>query len=341
MKLTTLRRKFHLRHPFRIARNMDDSSTEKEFLLVHIEHDGKVGWGEAAPTTYYHQTLDTAEAALNALGGMLGNDPFALDKILDTAWAKFPDQSAAIAALDGALHDLMGKLLGIPVWKLLGLDRERCPLTCFTIGIDTPEVITQKVREAEQYPILKIKIGTPEDEEILTAVRKGAPNKVLRVDANCGWTSADVLERMKKTWKYGIELIEQPTKPEDLAGLAAVRKAGLGPILADESCITEHDVLKCAQNFDGINIKLCKCGGIRAAVRMIHTARACGMKIMIGCMLETSVGLAAAAHIGPLVDFLDLDGHLLLADDPFDGLGGAGGKLTLSERPGLGLIEKK
>jgi L-Ala-D/L-Glu epimerase len=341
MKLTTLRRKFHLRHPFLIARDMADTSTEKEFLLVHIEHDGKVGWGEAAPTTYYHQSLDTAEAALKSMGGMLGDDPFALDKILDAARARFPDQSAAVAALDGALHDLIGKLLGIPVWKLLGLDRARCPLTNITIGIDTPEIVAQKVREAAPFSILKIKIGTPEDDAILTAVRKEAPNKTLRVDANCGWSSVDVLERMKKTWKYGIELIEQPTPPGDLKGLAAARAAGLGPILADESCVTEDDVLKCAGVFDGINIKLCKCGGIRAATRMIHTARAAGMKIMIGCMLETSVGLAAAAHIGPLVDFLDLDGHLLLADDPFDGLGGAGGKLTLTDRPGLGLVEKK
>ena len=341
MKLTTERRKLHLRHPFLIAREMSNTSTEKEMLFVHVEHDGQVGWGEAAPVEYYHQTLDSAEAALRAMGGMLGDDPFALDKILDAVRARFPGESAAVAALDGALHDLIGKLLGVPVWKLLGLDRSRCPLTNITIGIDTPEIVAKKVREAAEFSILKIKIGTPEDDAILTAVRKEAPKKLLRVDANCGWSSADVLERMKKTWKYGIELIEQPTPPNDLAGLPAVRKAGLGPILADESCIAEGDVLKCAGVFDGINIKLSKCGGIRSAVRMIHTARAAGMKIMIGCMLETSVGLAAAAHLGPLVDFLDLDGHLLLADDPFDGLGGAAGKLTLTDRPGLGLVEKK
>lgn len=341
MRLTTERRKLHLRHPFLIARRMTDTSTEKEMLFVRIEHNGQVGWGEAAPAEYYHQTLDSAEAAMRAMGGMLGDDPFALDRILDAVRARFPDQSAAVAAVDGALHDLIGKLLGIPVWKLLGLDAARCPLTSFTIGIDTPEMVARKVREAEQYPILKIKIGTPEDDAILTAVRKEAPRKLLRVDANCGWTSADVLERMKKTWKYGIELIEQPTRPDDLKGLAAVRAAGLGPVLADESCVVEGDVLNCAGVFDGINIKLSKCGGMRAAVRMIHTAKAAGLKIMIGCMLETSVGLAAAAHLGPLVDYLDLDGHLLLADDPFDGLGGAGGKLTLTDRPGLGLIEKQ
>lgn len=340
MKLTTHRRKFHLRHPFRIARDLTSDSTEKELLLIHIEHEGKVGWGEAAPVAYYHQSLDSAEAALKVMGGMLGDDPFALDKILDGIRARFPDQSAALAAVDGALHDLIGKLLGVPVWKLLGLEASRCPLTSFTIGIDTPEIIAKKVREAEQYPILKIKIGTPEDDEILTAVRKEAPKKLLRVDANCGWTSADVLDRMKNAWKYGIELIEQPTTPDDLQGLAAVRAAGMGPILADESCVNEADVLKCAGVFDGINIKLCKCGGMRAATRMIHTARSAGMKIMIGCMLETSVGLAAAAHLGPMVDYLDLDGHLLLVDDPFDGLGGASGKLTLNDRPGLGLIEK-
>jgi L-alanine-DL-glutamate epimerase-like enolase superfamily enzyme len=341
VKLSLERRKLHLRHPFLIARSMDDTSTEREMLFVRIEHKGKVGWGEAAPTSYYHQTLDSSEAALKAMGEMLGNDPFALDRILDPIYARFADQSAAIAALDGALHDLIGKLLDMPVWKLLGLDAEREPLTSFTIGIDKPEVMAAKVREASEYPILKIKIGTPDDDAVLTAVRREAPNKTLYVDANCGWTSANVLERMKSTWRYKIECIEQPTPPDDLKGLAAVRAAGLGPILADESCIGVDDVLRCVGVFDGINIKLSKCGGMRRALQMIHTARSAGLRIMIGCMLETSVGLAAAAHLGPLVDYLDLDGHLLLADDPFDGLGGAAGQLTLTDRPGLGLVERK
>lgn len=340
MKLSWERRRLNLKHPFLIARERSNTSTARELLLVRIEHGGKTGWGEAAPIGYYHQTLDSAEKTLGEIAGMLGDDPFALDAVLDPIRARFPGQSATVAAIDGAMHDLIGKLLNVPVWKLLGLDRSRAPLTCFTIGIDTPEVVSQKVREAAEFPILKIKIGTEDDDALLTAVRKEAPSKKLYVDANCGYHSASVIERCRNAARYQVEIIEQPTPRGDHAGLPAALKAGLPPLIADESCIDVADVLNCAGNFDGINIKLSKCGGIRQAVQMIHTARSAGLKVMIGCMLETSVGLAAAAHITPLVDYVDLDGHLLLADDPFDGLGGAGGRLTLTDRPGLGIVEK-
>ncbi|NLX23184.1 MAG: dipeptide epimerase [Phycisphaerae bacterium] len=340
MKLTWRRRRLHLRYPFRIARRQDDN-TEKEMLLIQIEHGGHVGWGEAAPISYYHQSLDSAEAMLREAAGMLGDDPFAFDAVLDALWARFADQSAAIAAIDGAMHDLAGRILGIPVWKWLGLDRSRAPLTSFTIGIDDLDVIARKVEEAAQYPILKIKVGTPRDDEILATVRRGAPDKVLRVDANCGWTSANVLEQCRRlSERYRLEFIEQPTPAGEHEVLPAVRKAGLGPLVADESCVGVADVLRCVGLFDGINIKLSKCGGIRRALQMIHTARSAGLKIMLGCMIETSVGIAAAAHLAPLVDWIDLDGHLLLADDPFEGLGGSEGRLTLNDRPGLGLVER-
>lgn len=340
MKLTLQRRKLHLRHPFLIARAMDNRSTDKEVLLVQIEHDGKVGWGEAAPISYYHQSLDSAEAALKEMAGMLGDDPFALDAILDPIYVKFAAQSAAVCALDGALHDLIGKLLGIPVWKLLGLDRRRAPLTSFTIGIDSPDIVAKKVEEAAEYPILKIKVGTDQDETMLSIIRKGAPDKKLFVDANCGWTPKNVVERCRLVARYKLELIEQPMPPGTFDGMDQVRAELPLPIMADESCVGVNDVLECAKHFDGINIKLSKCGGIRRAVQMIHTARSAGMKVMLGCMVETSVGISAAAQLAPMVDFIDLDGHLLLADDPFEGLGGAKGALTLNDRPGLGLTEK-
>lgn len=340
MKLTVERRKLQLRHPFLIARAMQNTSTDKHVLLVRVEHGGKVGWGEAAPISYYHQSLDSAEAALKQMADMLGDDPFALDRIFGPIRERFADQSAAVAALDGAMHDLIGKLLGVPVWKLLGLDPSRVPLTSFTIGLDKPDVVAAKVREAAEYPILKIKVGTPDDDTILAVVRREAPDKLLRVDANCGWTSANVLERCSNISRHRIELIEQPTPPGDDEGLPAVRAAGFGPIIADESCIGVSDVLKCAGTFDGINIKLSKCGGIRPALQMIHTARSAGLQVMLGCMVETSVGIAAAAHLAPMVDYIDLDGHLLLANDPFEGLGGANGRLTLSDRPGLGVVER-
>lgn len=341
MHLTWQRRDLHLRHPFNIARVQASHAVDKQVLLAQITHDGKVGWGEAAPSAYYRQSLDSAEAVFTAARDLLGDNPFALDRILDNLWQRFPDQSAAIAAIDGALHDLMGKLLDIPVWKLLGLDRTRCPLTSFTIGLDDPETIARKVREAATYPILKIKVGTPQDEAILEIIRREAPDKPLRVDANCGWTSANVLKRCRRMADFGVEFIEQPTPRGDHAGLPAVRAAGLPLLLADESCIHLDDVLPCAKAFDGINIKLCKCGGIRRALPMIHTARAAGLKIMLGCMVETSIGIAAAAQLAPLADYLDLDGHLLLADDPFEGIGGAGGRITLNDEPGLGIHERQ
>ncbi|NLX13766.1 MAG: dipeptide epimerase [Phycisphaerales bacterium] len=341
MHLTWQRRNLHLRHPFNIARAQTSHTVDKQVLLVRIMHDDRVGWGEAAPSTYYRQSLDSAESVFAAAGEIIGDDPFALDRILDTLWARFPDQSAAIAAIDGALHDLIGKLLDIPIWKMLGLDRSRCPLTSFTIGLDDPEAIAGKLREAVDYPILKIKVGTAQDAAILKAIRRVAPDKPLRVDANCGWSSADVLERCRRMADFGVELIEQPTPRGEHAGLPAVRAAGLPPLLADESCINLDEVLPCAEAFDGINIKLCKCGGIRRALPMIHAAQATGLKVMLGCMVETSVGIAAAAQLAPLADYIDLDGHLLLADDPFEGIGGTAGRLTLNDEPGLGIRERQ
>lgn len=340
MKLTCERRIAHLRHPFIIARQRD-RKTEREILLVRLEHEGVVGWGEAAPTAYYKQTVDSNQAALEAMAERLGNDPFAFDAILDPIRRDFADQFAAVAALDAALHDLCGKLLGIPVWKWLGLDRSRTPLTSFTIGIDSLDVIASKVREAAEYPILKIKVGTAEDEDILRTIRREAPDKILRVDANCGWTSENVVEQARRLSEYRLELIEQPTPRGMHDALPALRAEKIAPILADESCIGVEDVLNCVGAFDGINIKLSKCGGIRQALKMIHTARSAGLKVMLGCMVETSVGIAAAAQLAPLVDYVDLDGHLLLADDPFEGIGGAGGVLTLNDRPGLGVVERR
>lgn len=339
MKLTWERRRLRLQHPFNIARVQATTSVDKEVLLARIEYGGQTGWGEAAPSTYYKQSLDSAERMFASAADMLGHDPFALDAILDRLWAKFPGESAAIAAIDGALHDLCGRILGVPVWKWLGLDRSRAPLTSMTIGIDEPDVMEQKVREAAEYPILKIKVGTPRDDEILNMIRRLAPKKTVRVDANCGWTCDNVLERCRSLRQHNIELIEQPTPAGVHECLPRVREERIAPIIADESCVGYKDVLNCAGAFDGINIKLSKCGGIRRAVQMIHTARSAGMQVMLGCMVETSVGISAAAHLGPMVDYIDLDGHLLLANDPFEGLGGAGGRLTLTDEPGLGIRE--
>jgi L-alanine-DL-glutamate epimerase-like enolase superfamily enzyme len=176
---------------------------------------------------------------------------------------------------------------------------------------------------------------------MLNIIREKAPHKKLFVDANCGWTPANVVERCRFVSRYKLELIEQPMPPGEHAGLAEVRAELREPIMADESCVGVDDVLKCVGHFDGVNIKLSKCGGMRRALQMIHTARSAGMKVMLGCMVETSVGISLAANLAPLVDFIDLDGHMLLADDPFEGLGGTNGALTLNDRPGLGIVERK
>jgi len=340
VKLTWHRRQLHLRHPFNIARVNRSAETRKEVLLVRIEHESRVGWGEAAPIQYYHQSLDSAEAALARAAGLLGTSPFRLEEIHERLWKEIPDQSAAIAAVDGALHDLIGKLLGIPVWRMFGLSPERVPLTSFTIGIDDMDTIARKGREAEEYPILKIKVGTPDDETLLRTVRAAAPDKVLRVDANCGWTPENAIDRMRMVAGFRVEFIEQPIPAGNLEAVAVLRNASVAPLFADEDSVGEADVVRCAGKYDGINIKLSKCGGIRPALRMIHAARALGLKIMLGCMVETSVGIAAAAQFAPLVDYVDLDGHLLLADDPFEGIGGARGILTLNDDPGLGIRER-
>ncbi len=337
MRLTWHRQDLVLRHPFTISRS---SVSTKQTVLVELEHEGIVGIGEAVPTRYYCQTVESSEAALEGMAGVLGKDPFQIETILNRCLERYDDQRAAVSAVDAALHDWVGKRLGVPVWRLLGLDAGTIPITSITIGIDQPEVIEAKTVEAASFPILKVKVGTDRDEEILSAVRRAAPDKVLRVDANAGWTTPDAGERIRQLARYDLELIEQPIPPGDTEGLRGLRKLGVAPIVADESCVRPADVLPLRESVDGINIKMCKCGGIREAVRMIHLARGCGLKVMIGCMIESSVGIAQAAQLASLVDWIDLDGHLLLDQDPFEGIGGAGGRLTLSERPGLGVVRR-
>jgi L-alanine-DL-glutamate epimerase-like enolase superfamily enzyme len=340
VRLSWQRRRLHTHFPFRTAREIEQHDVVKDVLLVQIEHGGHVGWGEAAAVSYYRQSLDSAEGVLAQVQPLLGDDPFLLDTILDQLWARFADQPATIAAIDGALHDLIGRLLNVPVWRMLGLDPSRMPLTSFTIGIDEPDVMADKVRQAASFPILKVKVGTDRDEAVLAMIRREAGAKVLRVDANCAWSSDSVADRCRQLAKYDIELVEQPTPAGDHAALPAARNLNIAPLIADESCVGVEDVLACVGAFDGINIKLCKCGGIRRALQMIHTARSAGLKVMLGCMVETSVGIAAAAQLGPLADYIDLDGHMLLADDPFEGIGGSGGRLTLANRAGVGVRER-
>ena len=324
-------------HPFGIARG-----TQSEYRVVWVratDADGMEGWGEADPSWYYGETSETVTAALAHLAPVLPDDPFALEEA-DAAMARvLRGNAAARMAVSAALHDLAGKRLGVPLWKWWGLDPARAPRTSFTIGLDTPEVVRAKVREAAAYPILKVKVGTAGDEAILRAVRE-TTDRPLRVDANGGWTAKQAVARLPLLEELGVELIEQPVAADDLDGLALVRRASRVPIIADESCRTAADIPRLAGAVDGISIKLAKCGSLREALRMVAVARAHHLAVMVGCMIETSLGITTAAHFTPLLDYVDLDGAALLAHDPFLGARIEGGRVTLPTGPGLGVTHR-
>jgi len=337
LKLTVEQCSITTKHPFVIARG--STNGYKRAWVRLVDSDGVEGWGEADPSSYYGETLETVLAAFTKLAAHLPQDPFDLENAEARLAQLAPQHAAARAALSAALHDLVGKRVGQPLWRLWGLDPRRAPLSSFTIGIDTPERIREKVLEAKSYPILKVKLGTDQDEAILKTIRE-ATDKPVRVDANAGWTVARAKQMIPVLKDRGVEFLEQPLPPGDLDGLAEVhrhaRKHDL-PVVVDESCIVAADIPRLAGKVDGINIKLAKCGSLREALRMIATARAHDMLVMVGCMIETSLGITAAAHFTPLVDAADLDGAALTVDDPFVGATVEGGEIRLPTEPGLGV----
>jgi L-alanine-DL-glutamate epimerase-like enolase superfamily enzyme len=336
MQLTQRRLTLHYHHEFRIARG---GSHTADTLLVEIEHDGRVGRGEGIPIGYLGWTLDSMSDAVSAMGELLaGRDPAHVDALSEDLLAAFPDQRSAVCAVTGALWDLHGQAVGRPVHELLGLDPGRCGLTSFTIGLASREAMLAKADEAEQYPILKVKCGGPGDLDNVRALAEHT-GKPMWVDANCGWSvdqAADIAGRLAE---LGVAVIEQPVPAGDgdAERLARVREVSPLPVLADESCPTVADVPRLCGAVDGVNVKLDKVGGLSAGLRAIHAARACGMSIMLGCFGASSVSLTAAAQLTPLVDYPDLDGHLLVADDPFRGMIAPNGRITLPQTPGLGL----
>jgi len=322
------------KHPFIIARG--GQSDYRTVWVRLADGDGHEGWGEAAPSKFYGETAESALAALKVYGTALPDDPFNLEEA-ELRWATMlRGNAAARAALSSAMHDLVGKRLGVPVFRLWGLDPCKAPKSTFTIGLDSADRIRAKVREAEQYPILKVKLGTDRDVEILRAIRE-ATDKEIRVDANCGWTVKGAIRMLPVLEEFGVTVLEQPLPPEDLDGLGAITAQANIPVIADESCKTAADIPPLVGKVDGINIKLAKCGSLREAIRMIAIARAHGLMVMVGCMIESSLGITAAAHFTPLVDIVDLDGAALLADDPFVGAGIDEGQVTLPSGPGLGV----
>ena len=340
MKLHVEQCSITTRHPFAIARG-STTGYQRAWIRM-VDGDGLEGWGEADPSSYYGETLETVRAGFEKLSSHLPRDPFDLEGA-ESRWAQvLPRNGAARSAFSAALHDLVGKKLGQPLWRLWGLDPKKAPLSSFTIGLDTPEKIRAKVAEAKPYPILKIKLGTDQDETILRTIRD-ATDKPLRVDANAGWSVARAKQMIPVVKEFGVEFVEQPLVPEDLEGLEEVRRVAAKhnlPIVVDESCLVAADIPRLAGRTDGINIKLAKCGSLREALRMIATARAHNMLVMVGCMIETSLGITAAAHFTPLVDAADLDGAALTVDDPFTGATIDEGQIRLPTEPGLGVRRK-
>jgi L-alanine-DL-glutamate epimerase-like enolase superfamily enzyme len=322
------------RHPFRISRKEPEAIRT---VLVRIrDADGVEGVGEATPQLFYGETIESVHAALARYAAVLGHDPFDLEGIDTRMLLALTGNASARAAVSSALHDLVGKRLGVPVYRMWGLDPATIPLSTFTIGIDTPEVIRQKVREAAEYPILKIKLGSDHDLAILEAIRSET-DRELRVDANCGWTVKQAVRMLPVLEEFGVTVLEQPLPAEDLDGIAVVTRHSRIPVFVDESCHVAADIPRLAGRVDGVNLKLAKCGSLREAVRLIHTARAHQLMVMVGCMVESSVSITAAAQVTPLVDFVDLDGAALLAADPWTGATLAAGRLTLPTGPGLGV----
>jgi len=264
-------------------------------------------------------------------------DPMSLEETEARLDAALDHNSSAKSAVSAALHDIVGKRLGVPVHRLWGLSSEKAPDSSFTIAIADNDVLAGRVHEAAQYPILKIKLGTDRDVEILRIVRDAAPEKRLRVDANAAWTPEHAVDMIQLLTEHRVEMLEQPVEAKNIDGLRFVKERSPIPVFADESCLVSTDIPRLAGAVDGINIKLAKCGGLREALRMTYVARAHGMSVMAGCMIESSLGISAIAQIAPLLDTADFDGAALLSDDPYRGATIDGGRIRLPGGPGLGV----
>ncbi|MEW5799711.1 MAG: dipeptide epimerase [Bacteroidota bacterium] len=334
MKLTWKQYDLHLKHTFRISRSASDIA---QVIIVQFEHDGIVGYGEASPTKRYGESVETIRQFLQTIDFSRFDSPFQLEDILWYVDSLQVGNTSAKCAVDLALHDWIGKKLNVPLYQLWGLNPSKTVKSSFTIAIDSKEVVEQKVREAEEFPILKVKVGADNDEEMITTIRK-VTDKVLYVDANEGWKDKHLaLERIKWLKDQNVEFVEQPMPSSQLEDIKWLRDKSDLPLIADESVLRLQEIPKLAEAFDGINIKLMKCTGLREAMRMINTARALNMKVMMGCMIETAVGISAGAHLGPLLDYADLDGNVLISDDPFNGVRNIKGELKLTSKPGIGV----
>jgi len=333
----------HLEVPFQISRAV---RTEKRVVIVQLEEGGLVARGEGSPDPFFNETSDSVEAEVRAAQGLLPDDPSDLATLRWRLDERFPHGGAAAAALDILGHDRAAQHAGKPLYAYLGtagdarLASAKAPPTSFTIGIAEPRVMAERAAAAaaKGYRVLKVKLGHGEDDErILSGIRERFSGPI-RVDPNAAWTPDEAPARIEKIAKYDIEFVEQPTPPEDIEGLRRVRERSALPIVADEAAVRVHDVDRLAGACDGINVKLQKSGGVAEALAMIRRAHDRGLKVMLGCRAaETSVAIAAAAHLAPSVEWADLDGNLLIIDDPFRAVTVRDGRFVFGDRPGLGV----
>ena len=326
-----------LRHVFTVATY---SRTTTPDVQVEITYDGVKGYGEASMPQYLGQTVQSVTAFLQKVDLSQFNDPFQLEDILAYVDSLSPGDTAAKAAVDIALHDLVGKLLGAPWYKIWGLNKDKAPSTTFTIGIDTADVVKQKTREcANQFNILKVKLGRENDKEMIETIRS-VTDLPIAVDINQGWKDKEkAIDEIFWLKEHGIVMVEQPMPKELRDDIAWLTEKSPLPIFADEAIQRLKDIKNVAGAYSGINIKLMKCTGMHEAWKMLNYARAIGMKVMVGCMTETSCAVSAAAQLSPAVDFADLDGNLLISNDRFKGMEVVKGKITLPDRPGIGVVK--
>jgi L-alanine-DL-glutamate epimerase-like enolase superfamily enzyme len=322
-----------LKHPFKIARG---EASVARTVLYRLRWKGLEGLGETVPLTRYDETVDSVRAYFEAHPPNIAN-PYRLEDILTDA---IPP--AARCGLDIALHDLIGKDLDKPLYELLGLDPAKTPKTSFTIGISDPATTLAKIAEIGDHPVMKVKlgIGNAREEIAMVELIRSHYTGTIRLDANEGWTPELAVEILDEIARFDIEFCEQPIPAGNPAGLRYIRERSKIPIVTDEDSRDVNDLPILQGCVDGINVKLAKCGGIRGALKMIHTARALGMKIMLGCMVESQISASAAAHLSPLVDWADIDGPFLTQGDPFDGITYDAGKIVLNDRPGLGVTQR-
>jgi len=341
MKARIEKKNLQLIDPFGIARG---TTTARDTVILELECGGR---GEASTVSYRGQTIDGEIAALKAMTPLIPDEPWEIEEILGLLRDKFPDHTAALAAIDMAIHDWVGIRLGVPLYRLFGCSSPQAKRkqTSFTIGIDKKEVMLQKVAKAKEHPILKIKLGrnAEQDMDVMKAIRKAEPGKPLRVDANAGWTLDEARRCIRLLADLGIDYVEQPLAIGNFEQLAILSKESPLPIFVDEDVDSASDIPKLAGKCHGVNLKLVKTGGLLEARKLTAFARACDLQVMIGCMIESSLGITAGAHLGALIDHLDLDGHLLISNDPFQGMTLEGPDRIVhvpEDRPGIGAIER-